>query len=191
MRVFSYAMFRDLEAAETSLNGLAAHLSFRANLSAEGQTSSALGAMVSGSYFSVLGLEPALGRLLTVDDDRNIGEHFVAVLSHRYWQNQLGADPGVLNSTLVVNGQSMTVVGGDPGGVLRHDPRKHRGRLRADHDAGADASRLRRLGEPSELLGLPVWAAWPPPRRSSRLARPSTPCTGGSSSTWRPRSRSR
>ena len=66
---------------------------------------------MSGSYFPVLGVQPALGRLFTADDDRNIGEHFVAVLSHRYWENQLGSDPGVLNRTIVVNGHPLTIVG--------------------------------------------------------------------------------
>jgi putative ABC transport system permease protein len=52
--------------------------------------------LVSGSYFPVLGLAPALGRLLGPADDRTVGAHFVAVLSHAYWTTQLGADPGVV-----------------------------------------------------------------------------------------------
>src|SRR5687768_7017421 len=112
--VFSYLMFRDLEKAQTSLSGIAAHRSFGANLAYQGATLNGEGMMVSGSYFPVLGLTPALGRLLGPADDQAIGSHFVAVLSHTYWQTKLGGDPGVLNRTLIVNGHPMTVVGVAP-----------------------------------------------------------------------------
>jgi predicted permease len=115
--VFSYAMFRDLEKApQLPFTGIAAHRLFGANLAYRGQTLNGEGMLVSGTYFSLLGLTPALGRLLTPQDDQTIGAHFVAVLSHRYWENRLGADPGVLNQTLVVNGKSMTIVGVAPRG---------------------------------------------------------------------------
>src|SRR5215212_11699204 len=78
--VFSYAMFRDLERAQTAFTGIAAHVSFGANLAYRGQTQNGVGMLVSGSYFPVLGLQPAFGRLLGPDDDRNIGAHFVTVL---------------------------------------------------------------------------------------------------------------
>jgi hypothetical protein len=113
--VFSYAMFRDLERLQTVFTGLAAHVSFGANLAYHGQTMNAQGMLVSGSYFPVLGLQPALGRLLTPDDDRNIGNHFVTVLSHDYWATRLGANPAVLNETITDNGQALTVVGVAPG----------------------------------------------------------------------------
>jgi predicted permease len=115
-QVFSYPMFRDLEEAQTSFTGIAAHRTFGANLSFEGLTESGSGMLVSGSYFPVLELRPALGRLLTPEDDRTVGAHFVAVLSHDYWETRLGADPGVLNGTLTVNGHPMTVVGVAPRG---------------------------------------------------------------------------
>ncbi len=114
--VFSYAMFRDLERLQTVFTGLAAHVCFGANLAYRGQTTNARGMLVSGSYFPVLGLQPALGRLFTADDDRNIGNHFVTVLSHDYWSTRLGSDPGVLNETIIVNGQALTIVGVAPRG---------------------------------------------------------------------------
>jgi predicted permease len=115
--VFSYPMFRDLERAPSAFTGIAAHRLFGANLAYKGQTPlSVEGMLVSGGYFNILGLRPALGRLLTPEDDRTIGGHFVTVLSHRYWETRLGSDPGVLNQTLVVNGQSMTIVGVAPKG---------------------------------------------------------------------------
>jgi predicted permease len=69
------------------------------------------GMQVSGSYFPTLGVRPALGRLLDENDDRNIGGHFVTVLSYRYWANRLGGNPAILNETIVINGQPFTVVG--------------------------------------------------------------------------------
>ena len=62
--VFSYAMFRDLERAQTVFTGLAAHCLFGANVAARGQTLSGDGLFTSGSYFSTLQLNPPLGRLL-------------------------------------------------------------------------------------------------------------------------------
>ena len=109
--VFSYAMFRDLERAQTPLEGVAAHVAFGANMAYKRQTINGEGMLVSGSYFPLLGVRPAIGRLLTPEDDRNIGSHFVAVLSHDYWSSRLGSDPGVLNDQIVVNGQSLTIVG--------------------------------------------------------------------------------
>jgi predicted permease len=114
--VFSYPMFRDLEAMDGPFSGLAAHFLFGANLATEVQTIPGEGSLVSGSYFGVLGLTPVLGRLLQPADDRNIGEHFVTVLSHEYWENVHGSDPGVLNGTMVINGQTMTIVGVAPRG---------------------------------------------------------------------------
>ncbi len=82
--IFSYPMFRDLEKLQTVFTGIAAHRTFGANLSYQGNTISAEGMFVSGSYFPVLGLAPALGRLLTPSDDEAPGAHRLAVLSHAY-----------------------------------------------------------------------------------------------------------
>ena len=71
---------------------------------------------VSGSYFPVLGLRPALGRLLGPADDETIGGHPVAVLSHAFWETRMGADPGVIGETITVNGQPLTIVGVAPRG---------------------------------------------------------------------------
>jgi predicted permease len=114
--VFSYPMFRDLEANRGGFSGIAAHRLFGANLAAGGQTASGQGVLVSGSYFPVLGVQPALGRLLTPDDDRAVGESRVVVLSHAFWQTRFAARPDVLNTPLIVNGQSLTVVGVAPRG---------------------------------------------------------------------------
>jgi putative ABC transport system permease protein len=115
-QVFSYPMLRDLQKAQTVFTGIAAHVLFGANIAARDQTSSGVGAQVSGSYFPVLRLAPAVGRLLTPDDDKVPGESHVVVLSHGFWERRFGADPGVVNQSIVVNGQSLTIVGVAPKG---------------------------------------------------------------------------
>ncbi len=114
--VFSYPMFRDLEKVQTVFTGIAAHRIFGANLSYAKQTINAEGMLVSGCYFPVLGMRPALGRLLGPGDDPAPGESRVVVLSYTYWQRHFGADPGVLNQSMIVNGQTMTIVGVAPRG---------------------------------------------------------------------------
>jgi len=109
--VFSYPMFRDLERDGAGFESVVAHRVFSANVSMDGLTTSGQGMLVSGGYFQTLGVQPALGRLFGPGDDQEIGGHRVAVLSHRYWANDLGADPSVLNKTIVVNGEPLTVVG--------------------------------------------------------------------------------
>jgi putative ABC transport system permease protein len=112
--VFSYQMFRDLERLEQPFASLAAHRYAQANVAFAGQTFSGWAELVSGSYFPTLGIQPALGRLLGPGDDAVEGEAAAVVLSHTYWENVLGANPGVLGETLVVNGKPLAIVGVAP-----------------------------------------------------------------------------
>jgi predicted permease len=114
--VFSYPMFRDLEAQQTTLSGIGAHSEFDANLAYDGNSLPAAGLLVSGSYFSTLGLTPARGRLIGTQDEPRIDEAAVVVLSHGYWSNELGGADNVVGRQLVVNGQSLMVVGVAPEG---------------------------------------------------------------------------
>ncbi len=112
--VFSYPMFRDLEKQQTVLTGLAAHVFFSANLAHDGQTTSATGALVSGSYFPVLGLSPRLGRLFTPSDDVPAGEPHLVILSYGYWRAGFGQRTDILGQPIIVNGETMTIVGVAP-----------------------------------------------------------------------------
>ena len=71
---------------------------------------------VSGNFFSLLGVNAAMGRTLSPDDDRIGHPRQVVVLSYACWKNKLGADPRVLGRTLMLNGQAFTVVGVAPEG---------------------------------------------------------------------------
>jgi hypothetical protein len=114
--VFSYPMFRDLEQAKTRFSGIAAHRLLDASLTFKGQTSASPGMLVSGSYFGVLGLSPAAGRLIGREDDRTPGGHPVVVLSHAYWQTRFAMAPTAVGETLVVNALPMTIIGVAPEG---------------------------------------------------------------------------
>jgi predicted permease len=109
--VFSYPMFRDLERLQQPFTAVAAHRMAEVNLAFRGQTLAGVGVLVSGSYFGVLGVQPALGRLLGQTDDAVEGGATSVVLSHRYWRNALGADPAVVGQAIVVNGKPLTIVG--------------------------------------------------------------------------------
>src|SRR5688500_8970129 len=112
--VFSYPMFRDIQKMQTVFTDVAAHVSFGANLSFDDQTISGEGMLVSGSYFPVLGVQPHIGRLISPADDQKVGESAVVVLSHDYWTRRFGQRADVVNQTLVVNGQTLTIIGVTP-----------------------------------------------------------------------------
>ncbi len=114
--VFSYPMFRDLERIDGPFVGIAAHRIVPANLSFDGATAAGQGMLVSGSYFRLLGLRPAAGRLLDANDDRVDGAAGAVVLSHAYWQAAFGGGSDVVGRTLVVNGKPLTIVGVAPQG---------------------------------------------------------------------------
>lgn len=114
--VFSYPMFRDLEREQTVFTHLAAHRTFLVTVSYRGQAINGQGAQVSGSYFPALGLRPSLGRLLGPETDEPVGGHPVVVLSHDYWQSDLGGPSDAVGDTLLVNGVPLTIVGVAPPG---------------------------------------------------------------------------
>jgi predicted permease len=72
--------------------------------------------LVSGELFATFGLAPALGRLLGPDDNRIVGGHPVAVLSHAFWQRRFHGSPEVIGRQLALNGTRFTVVGVAPPG---------------------------------------------------------------------------
>ena len=108
---FTYPMYRDLRDGSDVFAGLLAQYPFEASVAAQGQTERAQADLMSGNAFDVLGVVPALGRVLTSEDDRAPGASPVAVLSHGYWTRRFASDPSILNKTIVVNGQPLTVVG--------------------------------------------------------------------------------
>ncbi|HEY9433309.1 MAG TPA: ABC transporter permease [Blastocatellia bacterium] len=109
---FSYPMYKDLrDRGANVFSGLLARFAIPLSVAGAGQTERADGELVSGNYFEILGVRPALGRVFSQEDDRAPGAHQVVVLSHAYWTRRFGADPAILNKSLTVNGNPMTVIG--------------------------------------------------------------------------------
>ena len=114
--VFSYPMFLDLSRDPQAFTGIAAHHLFGANVGYRDETLPVDGIEVSGNYFGVLGLQPALGRLIEAADAGTPGTTLVAVLSYDYWMTRFGHDASVIHQMVVVNGQSLAVIGVAPPG---------------------------------------------------------------------------
>ncbi len=110
----SYPDYLDYRDANRSFTGFAAHTDVELRLDSGETTEVVWGAAVSGNFFEVLGLDNHLGRPLTPEDDR-AGAAPAAVIAHHLWQ-RLGADPGVLGSSLTIEGQPFTVAGVGPPG---------------------------------------------------------------------------
>jgi len=109
--VFSYPMFRDLQRAKlTSFTAIVGHRDIGANISFGRNAFARRGFLVSGSYFPILQIRPALGRLLALHDDET-GASPAVVLAYWFWETNLGADPAVIGKTLTVNGKPTTIVG--------------------------------------------------------------------------------
>jgi putative ABC transport system permease protein len=107
---FSYPVYNGLRDCSAA-SGMLARFAFDASIASRGQTDRGLGELVSGNYFDVLGVHPAFGRVFTADDDRVQGGHPLVILSHAYWMQHFGGDPGILNQMLLVNNTPLTVVG--------------------------------------------------------------------------------
>jgi predicted permease len=92
-------------------SGIFARRSMAMVVGIDGQTERVPGEIVSGTYFQVLGVGAAVGRVFTPDDDRERHGSPVAVLSYDYWRNRFGADPAVVGRTITVNNRALTIVG--------------------------------------------------------------------------------
>ncbi|HTQ55920.1 MAG TPA: ABC transporter permease [Bryobacteraceae bacterium] len=108
-----YPDYADLRDRNTSLSALAAFSPVSMSLS-RGTPERIIGSVVTGNYFSTLGVRPALGRPILPSDDTEPGAHPVAVLSHALWTRRFGADRGAVGATVLLNGYSFTIVGVAP-----------------------------------------------------------------------------
>lgn len=105
--------FEDIRDHDQSLSGAFAFDTTRFLASVNGQTDHLLGQCVSANFFSVLGVRPALGRALTLQDDQS-GQPPVVVISYDYWKRRFALNPGILNNSIVIKKISFQVVGVAP-----------------------------------------------------------------------------
>ena len=109
---FSYPGYEQIRTHNQVFSGVAALAGngSELNVGYKGEPGRAEGELVSGTFFSTLGVEPILGRALTPEDDR-IGASSAAVISYGYWERRFGRDPGALGRTITVNSIPVTIVG--------------------------------------------------------------------------------
>lgn len=110
----SYAAYAYLRERSRTLDGTAAWGRVALTIAAGGQGTAVLGNMVSGNYFEVLGVGPALGRFFADDEDRTPRSHPVIVVSHAFWSSRLGGEHAAIGRTVMVNGNPFTVIGVAP-----------------------------------------------------------------------------
>ncbi|HVF91794.1 MAG TPA: ABC transporter permease [Blastocatellia bacterium] len=122
----SYPDYLDLSQRATAFDGLLSTRDATFSINVEGEPERVRGSLVSGNYFSVLGIDPLVGRTILSEDDRGPGEHPVAVLGYGFWQSRFGADPRVPGRTLKLNGRIFTIVGVAPEGFGGLDSGKRR-----------------------------------------------------------------
>ncbi len=115
---FSYPAFKQFSAQNQALSSAFAFVPLGFNeqnvtLNLNGEPTLAFGEMVTGEYFSGLGVTPLLGRLITEEDERP-GAPRVVVISYGYWSSRFGRDPSILGRAVTLNGISATIVGITP-----------------------------------------------------------------------------
>jgi predicted permease len=111
-RSFSFPDYKDYRDHNDVFSDLFVH--YQVSLSLKNRDDKAeliSGELVTGNYFTGLGVAPATGRLFAPDDDRVPGGHPLAVLNHSFWQRRFGADPNIVGRVVRLNGHDFTVIG--------------------------------------------------------------------------------
>ncbi len=114
----SYLNYKDYRDRNTVFSGMLAYRFVVASLSHNGVNERVWGFDVSGNYFDVLGVKPALGRGFLAEEDQTPGSHPVAILSHACWQKRFAADPSIIGQTILLNTHRFTIVGVAPPGFV-------------------------------------------------------------------------
>ena len=116
-------MYQDLQQKAEPLQEVLCRRLVPASVSVDNQTERVDAEMVSGNFFTMLGVKPALGRVFSSEeDDRIYRGHPVVVLGYDYWVNRFARDPGVVGKTIRVNNYPMTIVGVSARGFAGLDP---------------------------------------------------------------------
>src|SRR5690349_13341076 len=119
----SYPIYQDFQQKAAPFSEVLCRRLTSASISFENQTERVSLEMVSGNYFTMLGVKPALGRLFTSEqDDREVRGHPEVTLSYSYWVNRFDRDPNVVGRKILVNNYPMTIVGVSQQGFAGLDP---------------------------------------------------------------------
>jgi putative ABC transport system permease protein len=122
-RMHSYPIYQDYQKKAESLAEVLCRRLVPASVSVDNQTERVLAEMVSGNYFSMLGVEPALGRVFnSQEDDQVYSGHPVVVLSYDYWNARFARNPSIIGKKILVNNTAMEIVGVSAKGFAGLDP---------------------------------------------------------------------
>lgn len=110
-QLISYPNYKDYRDRNEVLTGLLAYRFAVMSLSHDGANERLWGFIVSGNYFDVLGVKPALGRTFTPEEDKTPNSHPVAVLSYGSWQRRFGGDPSIVGKSVLLNSHTFTIIG--------------------------------------------------------------------------------
>jgi len=120
---FSIADYRDLRNQTSEVfSGLFGYLYGMDGLTANGKADRIMTNYVTGNFFAVLGIKPELGRLILPSEGEVPGADPVMVLSHAYWKEHLGGDPGIVGRKVLVDSHPVTIVGVAPEGFFGVSP---------------------------------------------------------------------
>jgi len=115
---FSYPNYKDFRDRNDVFSGLIAYRFAPLGLSNNGINDRVWGYVVSGNYFEVLGVQAALGRAISPEDDLTPGGHPVAMLSYKCWRQRFGGDQSVIGKDVIVNGRNYMIIGVAPPGFF-------------------------------------------------------------------------
>jgi predicted permease len=122
-RMHSYPIYQDFQKRAEPLAEVLCRRLVGASVSIDNQTERVLAEMVSGNYFSMLGVKPAIGRVFhSQEDDQVYQGHPVVVLGYDYWVNRFARDPGIIGKKILLNNHPMTIVGVSAAGFAGLDP---------------------------------------------------------------------
>ncbi len=122
-RMHSYPIYQDYQRRAEPLAEVICRRLIAASISVDNRTERVAAEMVSGNYFSMLGVQPALGRVLSSQaDDQVYRGHPVVVLSYDYWTSRFANDPSVIGKKILVNDYPMEIVGVSARGFSGLDP---------------------------------------------------------------------
>jgi predicted permease len=110
----SWLEYRDLQTHISALRDLVAFQMVPFNVGERGQTERTFGQLVSGNYFSALGLKPAIGRFIRPEEAERPGTEPVLVISYNYWQTRFRGAPEAVGQKVRVNERDLTVIGVAP-----------------------------------------------------------------------------
>jgi putative ABC transport system permease protein len=108
--LFSVPEIIDYRSASKTLSEVAEYSSMTFTMVRDDQPTHIQAGVISGNYFTVMGLSPVLGRLTTPKDDGPAAPP-VSVLSHQFWMSHFGGDPNVINKTVRINDMVSTIIG--------------------------------------------------------------------------------